>query len=167
MPRPGPDYPLVLLLRMFDDAFAGKAWHGPTLRGSVRRVEPATAAFRPAPGRRSIWEHVVHTAYWKYTLRRRLLGEKRGSFPLKGSNWFERPDPAVHPDDWPQAWKADLALLDEVHVGLRTAIESLDPDDLPRIPPGSKFPTAELIAGIAMHDVYHAGQIQLLKRLAG
>ena len=166
MSRTAPDLPIRLLLAQLDEGFDAKAWHGPNLRGAVRRVDPAVAAFRPAPGRHNIWEHVVHAAYWKYTVRRRVLSEDRGSFPLKGSNWFVRPDPAVHEHDWDRAWKADLKLLDETHLTLRAAVEALSPDELEAIPPGSKTTFARLVAGIAMHDVYHTGQIQLLKRLA-
>lgn len=165
MPRTGPDYPLRLLVKLFDEAFDTKAWHGPNLRGSLRRVDAQAAAWRPGPGRKSVWEHAVHAAYWKYAIRRRLLGEERGSFPLKGSNWFVRPDPAVHPDEWAKAWKADLKLLDRTHATLWDAVADLSPDELAAVSPGSKFTTAELVYSIAMHDVYHAGQVQLLKRL--
>ncbi|HET6573603.1 MAG TPA: DinB family protein [Fimbriiglobus sp.] len=159
------DYPLQLLLKMLDEGYDTKAWHGPNLRGSLRRVDAQIAAWRPGPGRKSIWEHAVHCAYWKYAIRRRLFGEDRGSFPLKGSNWFVRPDPAVHPDDWEKAWKADLKLLDRTHATLRDAVADLSPDELAVATPGSKFTTAELVYSIALHDVYHAGQVQLIKRL--
>ena len=157
---------IALLLQLIDEGYDHKAWHGPNLRGSVRRVDAATAAFRPYPDRHTIWEQVLHAAYWKYVVRRRLTGEDRGSFPLKGSNWFVRPDPEVHPDDWDAAWKADLALLHDTHVRLRAIVAAFDPDSLALVPKGSKLPNDMTIRGIAMHDVYHAGQIGLLKRLA-
>jgi len=160
MPKLSPAYPLDLLLRLFDDGFDHKAWHGPNLRGALRRVDAAGAAWRPGPDRKNIWEHAVHAAYWKYTIRRRLLGEDRGSFALKGSNWFVRP---IDPTE--KAWKADLKLLDDTHATLHAAIENLSPDELTVIPPGCKLTNAESIYSIAMHDVYHAGQVQLIKRL--
>lgn len=147
------------LLALLDRAYDKKSWHGPNLRGSIRRIEAARAALRPAAGRHNIWEIVVHCAYWKYAVRRRLLGEKRGSFPCKGSNWFARPNFASI-----EAWAADIELLDETHRKLRAAVAALAPADLPIVPPGSKVSNGEIIAGIAAHDVYHAGQIQLLKR---
>jgi uncharacterized damage-inducible protein DinB len=152
---------LALLVQLLDEGFDRKAWHGPNLRGCVRRVHAALAARRPGPGRHNIWEIAVHAAYWKYTVRRRLLGEKRGSFPLKGSNWFERPSP-----DGDAVWADDLALLDQTHRSLRAAVAALTPDRLHQKSPGSRFTNAQLISGIAAHDVYHAGQIQILKRLA-
>jgi hypothetical protein len=154
------DPEIGLLLQLLDTSFAKKAWHGPNLRGSVRGLSAAEAAWRPAPGRHNIWEIVVHAAYWKYTVRRRLLGEKRGSFPLKGSNWFARPAEATE-----EAWRGDAALLDEMHRTMRAAVAALPPADLHRTPAGCKVSNSALILGIASHDVYHAGQIQLLKRL--
>jgi uncharacterized damage-inducible protein DinB len=151
---------ISLLLRMVDEAYEKKAWHGPNLRGSIRGLGIQEYAWRPAPARHNIWEIVVHAAYWKYIVRRRLLGEKKGSFPLKGSNWFVRPaPPAAH------AWHEDLTLLEDMHRTMRAAIAELSPRDLQRIPSGSKVSNMSLVSGIAAHDVYHAGQIQLVKRL--
>jgi hypothetical protein len=122
---------------------------------------PEEAAWRPQPGRHNIWEIVVHAAYWKYAVRRRLAGDRRrGSFPLKGSNWFERSD-AVNT----RLWKEDVALLDRMHAELRGAVAALSPKDLDRAAAGGTTSVFELVAGIAAHDAYHAGQIQLIKRL--
>ncbi|MGE5800095.1 MAG: DinB family protein [Syntrophaceae bacterium] len=157
--RIAPD--ISLLLRIIDEGYEKKAWHGPNLRGSIRGVELKEAAWRPGPGRHNIWEIVVHAAYWKYAVRRRILGEKRGSFPLKGSNWFVRPTSVTE-----TAWQADGALLEEMHRKMRTTVAGLSPKDLRKIPRGSKVSNAAIIYGIALHDVYHTGQIQLLKRLS-
>ena len=143
----------ALLLDVLDQAYDRKAWHGPTLRQSLRGVSLKAAAWRPAPGRHNIWEIAVHAAYWKYVARRRLCGGKRGSFALKGSNWFTRPAELSQ-----SSWRADLALLDAEHRKLRQAVA----DDLAgKTPPAA----ARLLFGVAFHDVYHAGQIRLLRRL--
>lgn len=151
----------TLLLRLLDQAFDQKAWHGPTLKGALRGVTAAEAAFRPGPGRHTIWELAVHAAYWKYTVWRQLTGAERGTFPLKGSNWFPRPTEATE-----AAWKADQALLAQCHADLRTAVAALPEAALDTQPAGSKYPIRELVLGIASHDLYHAGQISLIKRLA-
>jgi hypothetical protein len=156
-----PMTPLDLLLRVIDQAFDQQSWHGPNLRGSIRGVSAAMVAWRPGAQRHSIAEHVVHAAYWKYVVRRRLLGEKRGSFPLKGSNWIARTGALSA-----AAWRADIALLEDVHWSLRAAIAALGPDDVQQPRTGGKTSKLQLITGIAAHDLYHAGQIQLLKRLA-
>src|SRR6516162_6607997 len=155
-----PEPEIVLLVQILDEAFDKKSWHGPNLRGAVRGLTVAQVAWRPAAERHNVWEHVVHAAYWKYIVRRRLLGEKKGSFPLNGSNWFERPVVLEA-----RAWLDDLALLEEMHQTMRAAVASLDPEGLRHVPTGSKVSNAAIISGIAAHDVYHAGQIQLLKRL--
>lgn len=153
---------ITLLLTLIDEAFDHQSWHGTNLRGSIRGLSAKDAAWRPAPDRHNIWEIVVHAAYWKYIVRRRFLAEDRGSFPLKGSNWFERTSGGKAGDE---EWKRDVQLLIEVHRTMREAISGLRDRDLDKIPPGSKVSNLKLISGIASHDLYHAGQIQLIKKL--
>jgi hypothetical protein len=151
---------VALLLRLVDASYEKKAWQGPNLRGSLRGVTAKQAAWRPSPGRHNIWELVLHAAYWKYAVRRMLTGERRGAFPVKGSNWFALP---VTPTE--QAWRGDLALLDREHRRLRKAVASLSGSQLAKKPRGSKYSTGNLVYGVASHDVYHTGQVQLMKRL--
>src|SRR5262245_15169856 len=70
-----------LLLRMLDEAYKTRTWHGPNLRQSLRGISARQAAWRPGPRRHNIWEETLHAAYWKYVVRRRITGEKRGAFP--------------------------------------------------------------------------------------
>jgi len=147
-------------LRIIDESYERKAWHGPNLKGSIRGLSAVQAAWRPRPDRHSIAENVVHAAYWKYAVRRRLRGEKRGSFVLKGSNWFALPSPLSE-----RIWKSFVALLDDEHRSLRETIASFPPERLYQLPAGGKVSFISQIYGIALHDVYHAGQIQLLKRM--
>jgi hypothetical protein len=151
---------IQLLVDILDQAYERKAWHGPNLKGAIRGLSEVEARWRPAEGRHNIWEIVVHAAYWKYIVRRRLTGEKRGSFPMKGSNWFARPDA-----DGKHSWKEDLRLLEEIHRTLRDAILGFPDRMLHQGPAGSKVSNIAMIYGISSHDLYHAGQIQLLKRL--
>ena len=148
----------VLLLQL-DQAYDRKSWHGTNLRGSVRGLTETAAAWRPAPRRHSIQEIVVHAAYWKYVVRRRLTGDKRGGFPLHGSDWFPRPVADA------RQWREDLLLLDSQHRLLRDTIAGLDPNSLQKPLAGSVTPLY-LVSGVIAHDLYHAGQIQLLKRMA-
>jgi uncharacterized damage-inducible protein DinB len=151
---------LALLLRLLDQSYNRRAWHGPNLRGSIRGLSAAQAVWRPGARRHNIAEIVLHAAYWKYAVRRRLCGGKRGSFPLAGSNWFAVPAPLAETQ-----WRAFVALLESEHRALRVAVAEFPPARLHRPPDGGKVSAAVLIYGIASHDVYHAGQIQLLKRL--
>jgi len=147
------------LLRALEEAYDHRAWHGTNLRGSLRRLSPAQALWRPAAGRHNIWEEVLHAAYWKYALRKRLICGKRGQFPLKGSNWFASPKSAD-----PREWKQALALLQQTHDSLLQSVAQFPAARLHR-PVHGPFPAFDAILGIAFHDIYHAGQIQLLKRL--
>lgn len=154
------DRAAVMLTAMLDEAFERKSWHGTNLRGSIRGLSAAQAAWRPSPQRKCIAEIVVHAAYWKYVVRRQLTGEPKGSFPLEGSNWFALEAPF---DD--AAWRRCGKLLVAEHKRLRAAVAALAPNDLPRVAPGSKYPREFLIRGVAAHDLYHTGQIQSLKAL--
>ncbi|MGZ6971069.1 MAG: DinB family protein [Thermoanaerobaculia bacterium] len=146
------------LLSTLDRAYDLKSWHGPNLKSSLRGVSPAVAFFRPGPKRHSIYDLVLHAAYWKYAARRRITGEKRGSFALEGSNFFLGP---------PQATAREVAaaklLLEREHRELREVVEGL-PEAAFQTRVG-RWTAEAMISGVAAHDLYHAGQIQLLKRL--
>lgn len=151
---------IATLLAAFDQAYDRRSWHGTNLKGSLRGLSAAAAAWRPGAGRHNVWEIAVHAAYWKYAVLRALVGGKRGRFGLRGSNWLPRPEERTA-----DAWSGDLALLDATHRSLREAIAALDPRKLARPVPGRSTTRLALITGITAHDVYHAGQIQLIKRM--
>jgi len=144
-----------LVLALLDEAYEKKTWHGPNLKQSIKGVTAKQAAWRPRPGRHNIWEVTLHAAYWNYALRRRIEGGKRGSFVLKGSNFFTRPEPGKLNE---AAWKNDKRLLEREHRAMRQAAAKVL-----RAPRGAKL--IPQLYGIAYHDIYHAGQIRLLRRL--
>src|SRR5438046_7305507 len=109
----------------------------------------------------NICRTLCQSAYLKYSVSRRFVDRQRGSFQYKGSNWFRAPHEMTD-----RAWKADVALLDQMHRLLRDAVTRLSSGDLRRTPRGKKVSNFALLSGIAAHDLYHAGQIQLLKRLS-
>ena len=147
--------PKQLVLALLNEAYEKKTWHGPNLKQSIKGVTAQQAAWRPGPGRHNIWEVALHAAYWKYAVRRRIQGGKRGSFVLKGSNFFPRPEKGK-PNE--AAWAADRKLLEREHRALEaTVVEVL------RTPRAAKL--MHQLYGIAFHDIYHAGQIRLLRRL--
>jgi hypothetical protein len=143
------------LLTMFDQGYEKRTWHGPNLKQSIRGVTAKQAAWRPAASRHNIWEVTLHAAYWKYVVRRRIEGGKRGTFVLKGSNFFPRPEKGNLSE---AAWRADEELLEREHKALRETIRRWASS-------GRSEKVLRMILGIAFHDVYHAGQIRLLRRL--
>jgi hypothetical protein len=154
--------PMALLVEAIQPRPGRQGWHGgPTPLGALRGVTAAQAAWKPGARRKSIWTLALHIAYWKYAVRRLLEGSRRGEFPRGPSNW---PEPPARPDE--RSWAADVALLRAEHERLITAASAVDPALLSRRPPTSRrWNSGELIVGIAVHDAYHTGQSQLLKRL--
>jgi hypothetical protein len=150
------------LLEILESGYSKRSWHGPNLRRALRGVGPAEAAWRPAPGRHNIWEIVIHLAYWKYAVHRRLSGAKRGSFAVTGSNWFPRPAAETE-----AAWKGDLQLLESEHEDLFRFVGTFSDADLVKAAPGHDrtWRVAQVVYGVAFHDIYHAGQIQLIRKL--
>ena len=144
-----------LLLQLLDEAYEKRTWHGPNLQQALRGVTARQAAWRPAPARHNIWEEALHAAYWKYALRRMIEGGQRGSFALAGSNFFPRPERGRCTE---AAWRADRELLEKEHRALRAVVVRAL-----RTARASRF--TRQILGIAFHDIYHAGQIRLLRRL--
>ncbi|MFL6247547.1 MAG: DinB family protein [Thermoanaerobaculia bacterium] len=145
---------LEVLLANLDGAYAKNGWHGTTLRNAVRGLSADDVAWRPAKSRHNIWELTAHAAYWKYVARRRLGGAKRGTFRLKGSNWIAAP---ASIDE--RSWQELIAMVDEEHRLLREVVASMTDAEL------RDRKKLRLVYGVAAHDVYHTGQIQLVKRL--
>ncbi|HTY06102.1 MAG TPA: DinB family protein [Gemmatimonadales bacterium] len=157
----GADRRIALLVDVLDQAFDHRAWHGTPLAGALRGVTWREALQRPRPGRHNIWELALHTAYWKYVVRRRLTRDPALEFPRNPANW-----PAVPAHPTAALWRRDVLLLKREHRLLR--------DVVARFPAGRlqvkgwhsrRWTNIEHIYGIASHDLYHAGQIQLIKAL--
>jgi hypothetical protein len=145
----------AIIQALLDEGYSKKTWHGPNLRQSLKGVSAKQAAWRPGRGRHNIWELAIHAAYWKYAVRRRIDGGQRGGFVRKGHNFFSRPEQGKASES---AWRADRALLENEH---RAMVESIR--KLLKSPQGKK--SLPMLYGVAFHDVYHAGQIRLLRRL--
>jgi len=149
-----------ILIQTYDQGYDKTAWHGTNLRGSLRGLTLNELTWRPKPNRHNIWETAMHCAYWKYAVWRRITGAKIGAFPRKPSDWPNMPS---KPDI--KLWKGDLALLEDWHLKLRDEILNFPPSKLNSKPKDSKVSYIKTFYGISSHDLYHAGQVQLLKRL--
>lgn len=147
-----------MLRDQLDRAYRGPSWHGTALRGTLRGVTAKRAAQRPTGTQDSIWQLVLHAAYWKYTVRRRLTGERRGSFARGPADFPALPATCDH-----RGWREDIALLDAEHERLRAVVAALEPQRLDR--KHGSWRVLDYVLGAASHDLYHAGQINLLKRL--
>ena len=152
----------TLLLENIQPRAGRGGWHGgPTPVGSLRGVSVEQAAWKPFPGRKNIWELTLHIAYWKYAVRRRLEGGKDDRFARSPANW-----PRIADATDAKAWANDVALLKAEHDKLLEAVRRVSPRRYAEATSGGKrWTRGELILGIAQHDAYHTGQIQMLKRL--
>src|SRR6516162_10907626 len=110
------------LFALLEEGYQRKTWHGPNLLQSLKGVTVQQAAWRPARGCHNIWELTLHAAYWKYAVRRRLEGGQRGSFVLKGSNFFARPEKGKFTE---AAWRRDRAILENEHRALVEAVRKV------------------------------------------
>jgi uncharacterized damage-inducible protein DinB len=139
-------------------AFQGKAWHGPSVSEVLEGVSAEQAAAHPIAGGHSIWELALHIQTWERVGRRRI----QESNPIDVSDEEDWP-PVV--DNSFKAWTNTLAELRRNHEELRAAIRELDESSLDEIVPGTTYSVYFLLHGVIQHDLYHAGQIALLKKL--
>ena len=138
--------------------YDGDAWHGTPLRKLLEGVTAARAAYRQRPGLHSIWELVLHLVAVKRMVVRRLGGTPTELTPAE--EW-----PPVADTSEP-AWQATLAALDAGRAALLAAVEALDDSRLDEPVPGKDYVVYVMLHGDLQHDLYHAGQIALLKNLA-
>lgn len=136
-------------------AFAGNAWHGPALMELLSEVDAARAAARPIAGAHSIWELVLHIAAWDKAVADRLLGG-RGSV-ADAENF-----PVVN-DTSAAAWQRAIETLKQNHRELLDAIGRVDESRLDTLVVEGMSVYVHL-HGVVQHDLYHAGQIAILKK---
>jgi uncharacterized damage-inducible protein DinB len=138
-------------------AFEAEAWHGPSVREVLEGITAEQAARKPIPEAHSIWELVLHMATWKDVVTRRMGGEKITEVPP------EEDFPAVRATD-ERSWKQALERLEAAHQRLVAALAAIRDDQLDDPPPNGPTARYRLLHGIVQHDLYHAGQIAVLRK---
>ncbi len=138
-------------------AFDGKAWHGPSVMALLSDVDADQAAARPLKERHTIWELVLHINAWRDKVRRVLGGEKMESLPEE--------------EDWPpvddtseEGWIEAVEELKRVHDDLLEAVSGFSESRLDVTVPGASYSFYNMLHGLVQHDLYHAGQIAILKK---
>ena len=138
-------------------AFSGDAWHGAALSELLRRVAAHQAAAKPIRNAHSIWEIVLHIAVWREVVWKRLRGEN--VTPTAAEDW-----PLVtHTSD--TAWRETIKRLEKSQTRLIESVAQLDDARLDEIVPSQSYTIYFMLHGVIQHDLYHAGQIALLKKL--
>ena len=144
----------------FRRAFDGEAWHGPSVLAVLKGITAPQAAAHPIPGAHSIWELTLHIAAWERACLRRLQGD---------------PAQLTDEEDWPPvsdtseaAWEKTKQQLIDNHRELLNAIANLDESrlDEPIIKdPNTAYSSVYVtLHGGVQHDLYHAGQIAIVKK---
>jgi len=140
-------------------AFEGHAWHGDSLLKILSGVTAEQAATHPIPNAHSIWELVLHIAAWDGAVVRRLAGESGGV--SKARNF------PVITDTSEGAWHSALDRLQQVHRELVATVAAFPDSRLNRRVSGKKpahHTYYYMLHGVVQHELYHAGQIALLKK---
>jgi len=140
-------------------AFDGDAWHGDSVLEHLANVNAATAAAHPIKNAHSIWELVLHIAAWDDAVRRRTGGaavtltDKQNFPPVK--------------DTSEAAWRKAVDYAKQTHNGLVKAVAAFPDSRLQEQVPGKTedyYDFFYMFNGIVQHELYHAGQIALLKK---
>src|SRR6266550_3022074 len=146
------------ILDQFKRAFEGEAWHGPSVREALQGVTAEQAQARPLASAHTIWELVHHIAVWENVGRRRLEGN-RAAIDISS------------PEDWPPlgdtsaaGWEQSKAALNRNHEALREAIARVPESRLHEPILEGLSSTYVTLHGVIQHDIYHAGQIAMLKK---
>ena len=141
------------ILDQLNRAYGGEAWHGPALRQLLEDVTEEEAKARPIAGLHSIIEMVAHVRATMDMVSERLAGTPRE---------------LTTEEDWSDvtktSWAAALEELDHAESRVCDAVARLTPDDLDRIVAGKDYTTYVMVHGVVQHNLYHAGQIAIVKK---
>lgn len=144
------------ILDQMDRAFSGDAWHGPSLLSVLDGISAEDASKHPIRGAHSIWELVHHIGAWNTISQHRLAGENVQITPER---------------DWPPvwevsetAWKRAMENLVESRKRLRDSVKDFSDEQLAERATGPDYSRYVVLHGVVQHDLYHAGQIVMLKK---
>jgi len=150
----------TLIAEQLHNAFAGNAWHGPAVLELLTDVDAATAAAHPLPDTHSIWELLLHIAAWDDAVNRRIvLGKFGKALQLNDAENFPRVT-----DKSSAAWKDTIAHAKKAHRELLKTVTTLSDERLRERVPGKPYDVGFMLQGVAQHEIYHAGQIAILKK---
>jgi len=141
-------------------AFDGEAWHGDSVLEILKNVTPEQAARHSLKGAHSIWELLLHIAAWDGAAMRRMSGV---AVALSDAENF----PPVS-DRNQAAWDTAVAELRRVHEELVAAVAAFPDSQLYALVPGKEgahYTFYYMLHGVVQHELYHAGQIAILKKM--
>jgi hypothetical protein len=143
--------------RVLNEGYGPGAWHGAELKAALADVTPALAYWRPGAGRHNIAEIALHHAYVARSVRAQISGRSAEPFVLDGEDWFPLPN------EKSLSWRKVQATVEAEYQSLAAVVTNIEAGQ--QISPLAEAERFNLVLGITCHAVYHAGQIQLVKRL--
>lgn len=152
-----------LLLRSLRENYYRGGWHGPSaaVREALRGLNANAASWRPDAARHNIWELALHLAYTRHMMQKRM-GIDVPPFPRGLTRpWW----PELQEELTADAWAADLALLESLHRRLVAAVSGASRRLLATVRPGRSLTIGMEVLGVATHDAYHAGQMNMIRRM--
>lgn len=150
-----------LLLRVLRENYRGGGWHGPSVRAALDELDIDGAGWRPADGRHNIWELTMHLSYTRHIMLRRM-GLTAGPFPHRLTKpWW----PALPARRDRAAWLDELLLLEALHEELVAAVSGASVALLATVRRGRALTIGMELLGVATHDAYHAGQMNMVRRM--
>jgi uncharacterized damage-inducible protein DinB len=135
----------------------GNAWHGPAVLEVLQEVTTEQALKKPIAAAHNIWEIVLHITAWHLAVTQRLEGYQVEL--SKEEDW-----PPINNNGVKSSWNSAVNLLTESYKNLLNKVSSLSDSDLNRTVPGRDHSVYFLLHGIIQHDLYHAGQIAILRK---
>ena len=147
-----------ILQRLLDEGYGPGAWHGADLKAAIADVSDTTAFWRPGVGRHNIAEIALHHAFCAHSVIGQLTGTPPGPFVVDGTDWFELSGSTL-------SWETVRAQVDATHERLAGVVADIARNAISS--PLDGRAQLNLVLGVASHAIYHAGQIQLIKVMAG
>jgi DinB superfamily len=154
-----PTLPTRFESRVLREGYGPGAWHGADLKAALADVTAAIAYWRPASGRHNIAEIALHHAYCARAVRGQLSGRSPEPFVLEGEDWFDLADELSLP------WRTVQSTVESEQDRLTRFVADVETGKVTAaLTADERF---NLVLGITCHAIYHAGQVQLIKRLRG
>ena len=146
------------ILKLFADIQHGENRSGTNFKEILHGVLHSKAIFKLSSGTNSSWEIISHVIYWRVKTANRLKGN-------------DTPPPFIDfrlPEELNETtWKQTLIDFEASYHTLRNAIHSFKDENLDKPSPKEGKSFYQLMMECLQHDMYHLGQLTLLKKVGG
>lgn len=150
---------ITAISELLSTSFHGGAWHGPSLMELVEKLKVKEAEFK-AGNIHTIAELLYHITSWRIFALKKIAGDAKYNIESEKQNF------------------GDLRSIDELELEslmmeltltqdeLGNILKEKEDDFLAEIVPGAEYTFETLLHGIIHHDIYHSGQIAIIKKMA-